>query len=411
MKISFSPPYIDKDIEDSVLESLRSGWITTGPKVRDLEFGIEKYANTKAAVAVNSWTSAAIMMLKWYGIGPGDEVIVPAYTYSATALAVLHVGAIPVMVDAKEDFTIDSELIAEFITPLTKAIIPVDIGGWPADYSSIYKLVEIKKSVFIPKTKEQEMLGRILILADAAHSFGATYNDIKIGTNADLVIFSLHAVKNLTTAEGGVICLNLPEPFDNLELKKFLKMYALNGQSKDAFSKSIPGSWKYDIAVQGFKFNMPDVCAAIGLAQLNKYDTLLNERKRVFSAYHDYFAQTKWAIAPPSELIYIDSNNESCYHLYLLRIRNISEDERDLMIQKISKTGVAVNVHFIPMPMLTLFKNLGYKIENYPVAYKNYACEISLPIYPQLNQEEIDFICNSITNAYHAVIKNSSTNL
>lgn len=408
MKIPFSPPYIDSEIEASVLESLRSGWITTGPKVRDLEFGIENYTNTKAAVAVNSWTSAAIMMLKWFGVGPGDEVIVPAYTYSATALAVLHVGAIPVMVDVTDDFTIDCELIAEFITPLTKAIIPVDIGGWPADYTSIYQLVESKKAVFIPKTKEQEMLGRILILSDAAHSFGAKYQGTKIGTNADLVIFSLHAVKNLTTAEGGVICLNLPEPFDNLELKKFLKMYALNGQSKDAFSKSIPGSWKYDISVQGFKFNMPDVCAAIGLAQLNKYDTLLNDRKRVFYAYHEFFTRTGWAIEPPSELADSVSGNMSCYHLYLLRIQNITEEERDLIIQKISETGVAVNVHFIPMPMLTLFKNMGYQIENYPIAYKNYACEISLPIYPQLTTEEVNFICNSINMAYHEVIGESA---
>ena len=252
------------------------------------------------------------------------------------------------------------------------------------------------------------MLGRILILSDAAHSFGAKYQGTKIGTNADLVIFSLHAVKNLTTAEGGVICLNLPEPFDNLELKKFLKMYALNGQSKDAFSKSIPGSWKYDIAVQGFKFNMPDVCAAIGLAQLNKYDTLLNERKRVFCAYHEFFASNGWAIEPPSELTDTVSGNISCYHLYLLRIQNIKEEDRDLIIQKISETGVAVNVHFIPMPMLTLFKNMGYQIDNYPIAYKNYACEISLPIYPQLTTEEVNFICNSINMAYHEVIGESA---
>jgi dTDP-4-amino-4,6-dideoxygalactose transaminase len=405
MNIPFSPPYIDQDIINEVNDSLNSGWITTGPKVKALEEEIKKLTKVPQALCVNSWTSGAILMLKWFGIGPGDEVIVPAYTYSATALAVLHCGAKPIMVDITDDFTIDVTKIKEAITINTKVIMPVDIAGWPCDYASINELVREKDviAIFKPSHKNQEKLGRILVISDAAHSIGAKVNDIETGLLTDITIFSLHAVKNVTTAEGGVICINLPSSFNIEEEYAYLRMMTLNGQTKDAFTKSKAGGWRYDIIDLGLKINMPDVCAAIGLAQIKKYDTnLLLERKRVFYQYCNSFKNYDWAITPPQDT----ERMQSSYHLYALRIKDISEKERDLIIDEIAKTGVAVNVHFIPMPMLTLFKNLGYKMEDYPITYKNYACEISLPIYPQLTEVEIDFIVSSVVNSYQTVKKN-----
>ena len=408
MNIPFSPPYLDQDIIDEVVASLQSGWITTGPKVKALEEEIKKLTKVPQALCVNSWTSGAILMLKWFGIGPGDEVIVPAYTYSATALAVLHCGAKPIMVDINDDFTIDVTKIKAAVTSSTKVIMPVDIAGWPCDYEAINKLVKEKDmvAVFKPNHKNQEKLGRILVISDAAHSIGAKVNDIETGLLTDITIFSLHAVKNVTTAEGGVICINLPNSFNNKEEYAYLRMMTLNGQTKDAFAKSKAGGWRYDIIDLGLKINMPDVCAAIGLAQIKKYDNnLLLERKRVFYQYSDVFSKYDWAITPPQDTDIVQSS----YHLYALRIKDISESERDLIIDEIAKTGVAVNVHFIPMPMLTLFKNLGYKMEDYPSTYKNYACEISLPIYPQLTEEQVNYIVTSVVNSYQTVKLNVAT--
>ena len=408
MNIPFSPPYIDQDIINEVNDSLYSGWITTGPKVKALEEEIKKLTKVPQALCVNSWTSGAILMLKWFGIGPGDEVIVPAYTYSATALAVLHCGAKPIMVDINDDFTIDVTKIKAAVTSSTKVIMPVDIAGWPCDYEAINKLVKEKDmvAVFKPNHKNQEKLGRILVISDAAHSIGAKVNDIETGLLTDITIFSLHAVKNVTTAEGGVICINLPNSFNNKEEYAYLRMMTLNGQTKDAFAKSKAGGWRYDIIDLGLKINMPDVCAAIGLAQIKKYDNnLLLERKRVFYQYSDVFSKYDWAITPPQDTDIVQSS----YHLYALRIKDISESERDLIIDEIAKTGVAVNVHFIPMPMLTLFKNLGYKMEDYPSTYKNYACEISLPIYPQLTEEQVNYIVTSVVNSYQTVKLNVAT--
>lgn len=408
MNIPFSPPYIDQDIINEVNDSLNSGWITTGPKVKALEEEIKKLTKVPQALCVNSWTSGAILMLKWFGIGPGDEVIVPAYTYSATALAVLHCGAKPIMVDINDDFTIDVTKIKAAVTSRTKVIMPVDIAGWPCDYEAINELVKEKDmvAVFKPNHKNQEKLGRILVISDAAHSIGAKVNDIETGLLTDITIFSLHAVKNVTTAEGGVICINLPNSFNNKEEYDYLRMMTLNGQTKDAFAKSKAGGWRYDIIDLGLKINMPDVCAAIGLAQIKKYDNnLLLERKRVFHQYSDVFSKYDWAITPPQDTDIVQSS----YHLYALRIKDISESERDLIIDEIAKTGVAVNVHFIPMPMLTLFKNLGYKMEDYPSTYKNYACEISLPIYPQLTEEQVNYIVTSVVNSYQTVKLNVAT--
>jgi dTDP-4-amino-4,6-dideoxygalactose transaminase len=405
MKIPFSPPYIDSDVVEEVTQSLYSGWITSGPKVMALEQEVSQLTGTERTVCVNSWTSGAILVLKWFGVKEGDEVIVPAYTYSATALAVIHCGATPVMVDVNEDFTINIAEIKKAITEKTKVIMPVDIAGWPCDYDEINALVNENqvKDLFRSASDKQKQLGRILVISDAAHSIGAQYKGLQSGKLTDITIFSFHAVKNITTAEGGAICLNLPQSFSNEEEYKLMKLYTLNGQNKDAFTKSQAGGWKYDILFAGLKVNMPDICAAIGLAQIKKYnEVLLVERERVARRYHAFFSQHSFFQLPILE----DEERKSCFHLYALRINTISEAQRDLIIEHVTTTGVSVNVHFIPMPMLTVFKDRGYKIENYPIAYDNYAREISLPIYPQLTNEEVDYICDSILTSYQKVISN-----
>jgi len=398
MKISFSPPYIDESVITEVVDSLKSGWITTGPKVNALEKEIKTLTNSQAVVCVNSWTSGTIMMLHWLGVKEGDEVIVPAYTYAATALAVLHAGAIPVMVDSCEDFNISVEAIRKAITSRTKAIIPVDIAGFPCDYGAIMSLVSESEIMnkFQPTSPIQQNLGRILVVNDSAHSLGAYYSkDKHSGSETDLAIFSLHAVKNITTAEGGAICLNLPKPFNNKTLYTELHQMSLNCQTKDAYSKSKAGGWKYDIVGLGMKINMADVNAAIGLAQIRQYPTLLCNRKRVFEAYNTAFSSYDWAILPPM----IKDDKETSYHIYALRIKDISEEQRDAIIDEIALKEVAVNVHFIPMPMLTLFKDQGFNINDYPQAYKNYSHEISLPVYPQLSDEEVNFVIQTVINA------------
>jgi dTDP-4-amino-4,6-dideoxygalactose transaminase len=404
MKIPFSPPFIDKEVINEVVDSLQSGWITTGPKVKALEEEIKRFSNAKEVLCVNSWTSGAIMMLRWFGVQAGDEVIVPAYTYSATALAVIHAGATPVMVDINDDFNISLEAIRNAITPKTKVIIPVDIAGFPCDYDAIMEIVKTNsiKSLFVSTSEVQEKLGRILVMNDAAHSLGALYKkNVRTGSETDIAVFSLHAVKNVTTAEGGAICLNLPAPFDNSTLYTILRQMSLNCQTKDAFSKSKAGGWRYDIIGLGMKINMADVNAAIGLAQMRQYSNLLKERKRVFNTYDNAFSKFPWAITPPS----IKEEKESSYHLYALRIKDIDEGQRDSIIDEIAKKEVSVNVHFIPMPMLTFFKEQGYDIKNYPQSYKNYACEISLPIYPQLTDEEVQFVINTVKEAYKTIVE------
>lgn len=403
MQIPFSPPYIDKSVIDEVVSCLNSGWITSGPKVKALEDSIAAYCGIQDVLCVNSWTSGAIMILKWLGVKEGDEVIVPAYTYSATAMSVLHCGAKPVMVDVTDEFIISIEAIRKAITPKTKVIIPVDIGGWPCNYELIMDLVKEKdiKKLFNPETDVQKKINRIMVIADAAHSFGAKLKTKAAASYSDISIFSLHAVKNITTAEGGAICLNLPVPFSNHKTYQYLKMMTLNGQTKDALTKSKAGGWKYDIIMQGLKINMPDICAAIGLAQIRLYDHLMAERKRVNDYYFKQLKRYDWIELPPQD----NDNQTSSYHLFALRIRNINESQRDLIIEKIAEAGIAVNVHFIPMPLLTFFKNLGYKIEEYPVAYDNYSREISLPIYPQLTIKQVKFIVNILIESYYSIIK------
>lgn len=398
MNIPFSPPYIDQSVIDQVLDTLNNKWITTGPKVKDFEAEILTLTGCDAAICVNSWTSGAMLMLKWFGIGQGDEVIVPAYTYCATALSVLHCGAKPVMVDVLDDFNIDPEQVQKAITSKTKAIIAVDFAGWPCNYDALKAIIESPAihDQFVPTSENQVKLGRILLISDAAHSIGSTYDNQQAARKSDVTIFSFHAVKNITTAEGGCICLNLPSQFSPQQEYNYLKMYTLNGQNKDALAKSKGGGWRYDVTFPGMKINMPDICAAIGLAQIRKYwQTILPARKIIAKLYIQGLVDQPWFVAPPL----IDENRESCYHLFPVRVKGITEEQRDKVIDDMALLGIAVNVHFIPMPMLSVFKNLGYDIKDYPVAHRNYSSEISLPIYPQLTDEEIHFIIISLISS------------
>ena len=399
---SFEP-----ELSETVVRVTRSGWYLQGEETRAFEEAFAGYCGTRYCIGVGNGLDALTLIFMAYRelgeMQPGDEVIVPAYTYSATALAVLHAGAKPVMVDSGTDFNISVEAVRKAITPKTKAIIPVDIAGFPCDYERIMALVQEPEMVklFRSESPVQEKLGRILVMNDAAHSLGARYSSRqRTGCETDVAIFSLHAVKNVTTAEGGAICLNLPKPFDNTELYKELRMTSLNCQTKDAFSKSKAGGWRYDIVGFGMKINMADVNAAIGLAQIREYPELLKERKRVFNAYSDAFSACDWAIVPPS----VDGERESSYHIYALRIKDFTEEQRDRMIDEIAKSEVAVNVHFIPMPMLSFFKSMGYDIKDYPQAYQNFKSEISLPIYPQLDSEKLNFIIETVKAAYATVI-------
>jgi dTDP-4-amino-4,6-dideoxygalactose transaminase len=402
MNIPFSPPFIDQAVINEVLDSLHSNWITSGPKVKALEAEILKLTGSQAAICVNSWTSGAIMTLKWFGIGKGDEVIVPAYSYCATALCVIHCGATPVMVDILDDLTIDPEMVRSKITSKTKAIIAVDIAGLPCHFNELHAIIKDPQihDLFVPATDRQSTLGRILLVSDAAHSIGAYYDGLPASLKSDVTIFSFHAVKNITTAEGGSICLNLPVEFDYQKEYDFLKLFSLNGQNKDAFAKSNGANWKYDILFKGFKMNMPDICAAIGLAQIRQYNnTLLPQRKKLFLKYCNSFKNYNWFIEPVSQ----DQNRESSYHLFPLRIKDISETQRDKIIEDLVSKGVIVNVHFIPMPMLTYFKSIGYNIEQFPNSYKQYACEISLPIYPQLSDIQVEFIIEAVIEAVQTI--------
>lgn len=403
--IPFSPPRIDQKIIDEVVDTLKSGWITTGPKTKLFEKKISAYCGCKSTVAVNSATAGLELVLRWFGVGPGDEVIVPAYTYCATANVIVHCGAKPVMVDINaDDFSISVDAINKAITTKTKVIMPVDMAGMPCHYEKIFNMVQSQsvKAQFNPQSEPQKKLGRILVLADAAHSFGAEYKGYKAGVFADISVFSFHAIKNLTTAEGGAISFNLPSEFDSEELYKYFSIIVLHGQSKDAFSKLQKGSWKYDVIESGYKANMTDILASIGLVEIQRYDDdTLRKRKAIFDRYCKAFAEYKWAQLP----IYEDYERISSYHVFLLRINNISEAQRDSIIQKIFDKEVSVNVHFQPLPLLTAFKSKGYKMSDYPVAYDNYSREISLPVYYDLNDEMVDTVIKAVIESVEEELK------
>ncbi len=396
MEIPFSPPRIDDKIIAEVVDTLKSGWITTGPKTRLFEQKLGDYVGNSNVLAVSSATAGLELVLKWFGVKEGDEVIVPVYTYCATANVVEHCGAKVVFCDVKaDDFNIDTNLIKSLITERTKAIIPVDFAGFPADYNEIFEIIEdpeIKK-LFVSNSEIQSNFGRILLLADSAHSLGASYHGLKIGSVADISVFSFHAVKNLTTAEGGAIAFNMPVPFDNAEIYDFFRTYTLHGQSKDAFAKYNNSSWRYDVKFPGYKANMTDILAAIGLVEIQRYehDTMI-KYKQIFDQYDECLSKYDWAELPISKT----DTKESSYHLYALRIKNINESKRDLIIRKINSKGVSVNVHFIPIPKFTYYMEQGYDIENYPVAYDNYAREISLPSFYDISKEQISFILETL---------------
>lgn len=397
MVIPFSPPRIDDKIIAEVTDALRSGWITTGPRTKKLEQKVAEYVQVPRVICLNSGSSGLELVLRWYGVKEGDEVIVPAYTYCATANVVVHCGATPVMVDVSPDFNISVEQIRKAITPRTKVIIPVDFAGFPCDYDEINALVEESsiKKMFVPETEEQKMLGRILILSDAAHSIGAVYKGKRTGALCDITVFSFHAVKNLTTAEGGAICFRLPEPFDHEAIYRTFCVKSLHGQSKDAFSKSQLGNWRYDVTEAGYKCNMTDVLAAIGLVELERYDNdMLTKRKAIFDAYSEAFSKYDCFEIPAYET----DDKKSSYHVYPLRIKGVTEEQRDQLMQKIFEKEVTVNVHFIPLPMLSVYKNSGYKIEDYPVTYDNFAREISLPVYYDLTPDLVDRVIESVVS-------------
>lgn len=402
--IPFSPPRIDQKVIDEVVDTLKSGWITTGPKTKEFERRLTAYCGNKATLAVNSNTVGLEVVLRWFGVQEGDEVIVPAYTYCATANVIVHCGAKPVMVDVNaDDFDVCLEKVREAITDKTKVIMPVDLGGMPCAYDELFELVEAEdvKTLFQAKTEEQGKLGRILILSDSAHSIGAEYKGRKAGCLADVSVFSFHAVKNLTTAEGGAIMLNLPEPFDNEEVYRYLCTYTLHGQNKDALAKTKRGAWRYDVLVSGFKGNMTDIMASIGLVELSRYeDDTLHYRKCIYDQYTDAFARYGWAELP----IYETEDRKSSYHVYCLRVKGITEQQRDEIIQRIFDKDVSVNVHFQPLPLLSAFKNKGYKIEDYPVAYDNYCREISLPVWYGLSEEMVKTVIDAVICSVEEVL-------
>ena len=399
--IPFSPPRIDQAVIDEVSAALRSGWITTGPRTKKFEKEISAYCGAKTTIAVSSWTTGMEVLLRWWGVGPGDEVIIPVYTYCASANVVLHTGATPIFVDINDaDFNLSISAVAAKITSKTKVIMPVDLGGFPCDYTSLYQLIEEKKHLFEPNSAEQAQLGRILIAADAAHSFGASYNNKRIGSVADITVFSFHAVKNLTTAEGGAITFNLPEGFDHDAIYKTFNMKILHGQSKDALAKTQKGAWRYDVLEPGYKCNMTDIQAAIGLIELGRYQENLDRRKVIFAAYDKAFDPFAWAITP----IYQTKQKQSSYHLYQLRINNCTEAQRDAIIQDIFERDVAVNVHFQPLPLLTAYRNLGYKMTDFPRAYTHYSTEISLPVYYDLHDEQVQTVINAVIASIEKIL-------
>lgn len=403
MKVPFAPPRMDQKVIDEVTDTLLSGWITTGPKTKRFEKELAQYCNAENVLALNSATAGLEIMLRWFGVKEGDEVILPAYTYSATANVVIHCGAKPVFADIGNDFNIDVANIRKLITPKTKVIMPVDFGGFPCDYDAINALVkadDIKKT-FVAENDVQKKLGRILVLSDAAHSFGAVYKGKKTGTLTDVTVFSFHAVKNLTTAEGGAVALNLPAPFSNQEVYNYLCIYTLHGQNKDALAKMQKGNWRYDIIEAGYKCNMTDIMASIGLVELSRYDETIARRKELTENYNKAFERFNWALLPPS----VTPSAETCYHLYALRINGSSEAQRDAIMQKMFDKDIAVNMHFIPVPMLSFYKNLGYQITDYPVAHKTCISEISLPLFYNLTDEQQQFVISSLQEAVAEVLK------
>ena len=400
-QISFSPPDITEEEIEEVAEALRSGWITTGPRTKKLETQIADYCHTNKAVCLNSATAALELTLRVLGIGEGDEVITSAYTYTASASVIDHVGAKIVMVDTtKDSFEMDYEALANAITEKTKAIIPVDLGGVPCDYAKLQAVVESKKELFRPNNEIQKAIGRVAITADAAHAFGAEYKGQPIGSIADFTSFSFHAVKNFTTAEGGAVVWKDIEGFDNEEIYHQYQLLSLHGQSKDALAKTKLGAWEYDIKGPWYKCNMTDIMAAIGLVQMKRYPKMLKRRKEIIGKYNEAFKELNVQL-----LDHYTEEHQSSGHLYILRLLGNDEVLRNDFITKMAERGIAANVHYKPLPMHTAYKNLGFDIEDYPQAYAMYKNEVTLPLHTKLTDEDVEFIIGTFKEIYQEVNK------
>ncbi len=388
MKVPFSPPDISELEIQEVVDALRSGWITTGPKTKELERQVASYCGVNRAVCLNSQTACAEMALRLLGVGEGDEVITSAYTYTASASVVCHVGAKVVLCDiAKDGFNIDYDKVASLITEKTKVIIPVDIAGIPCDYEKLYEIVNAKKHLFKPSNELQEKIGRITILADTAHSFGAKRKGVKTGALADFSAFSFHAVKNLTTAEGGALCWKDIEGVDNEDVYRKLQLFSLHGQNKDALAKTKLGAWEYDIVGTWYKCNMTDVAAGIGLAQMKRYEGILARRKQIIEKYDKAFNGKGITV-----LEHYTDEYSSSGHLYITRVDGIDESKRNDIITEMAKRDIACNVHYKPLPMHTAYKNLGFDVKDYPSAYEHYKNAITLPLHTCLSDEQVEYV-------------------
>lgn len=392
MNIPFSPPDISEEEIEEVISALKSGWITTGPKTKEFEKRITEYCGSDKTVCLSAATTALEMTLRVLGIGEGDEVIVPAYTYTASCSVIYHVGATPVMIDSQTDREeMDYSKLGDAITEKTKAIIPVDIAGILCDYDKIYDIIESKKDLFKANNDLQEAFNRIIVVADSAHGFGAIRDNKKSGSIADFTCFSFHAVKNLTTAEGGAVTWRKHDGIDSEKLYKEYQIYSLHGQTKDALEKTQKGSWEYDILIPAYKCNMTDIQAGIGLAQLSRYDSMLKRRHEIVKRYDEGFKDSK-VITP----VHFTENSSSSAHLYLTRLKDLSLEERNEIIVKMEEAGISTNVHYKPLPLLTAYKNLGFDIADYPNAYHLFENELSLPIYSTLTDEEVDYIVENL---------------
>lgn len=399
MNIPFSPPDINEEDIASVVEALRSGWITTGPKTKEFEKQIAQYCGTSKAVCLNSATAASELSLIALGIGPGDEVITSAYTYTASASVIIHTGATPVILDvAPGSFFMDPQKIADAITPKTKAICPVDIGGVPCDYDAIYAAIESKKHLFVPNNAVQAAFGRPVIVADAAHSFGSTRGDKKSGNMADFTTFSFHAVKNLTTAEGGAVVWRDHQGLDNEKLYKDFMLLSLHGQSKDALSKTKLGAWEYDIVLPAFKCNMTDITAGLGLSQLGRYEKMLQTRRHIITRYQQGLGDILQFLPHYTDEYTSDG------HLAITQVPNANANQRNQIIQEIAALNVATNVHYKPLPMHTAYQKIGFDIKDYPNAYAQFENEITLPVFSAMTDPMIDFVIAAVRAAIAKVM-------
>lgn len=394
MTVSFSPPDVTDAEVLEVAEALRSGWITTGPKTKELERQVAEFCGTARAVCLNSQTACAEMVLRLLGVGAGDEVIVPAYTYTASCSVICHVGATPVMIDTQADsLEMDYDAVEAAVTEKTKAIIAVDLGGVPCDYDRLFAIVEKKKTLFRPANRIQEAMGRVAVMADTAHAFGASRKGVPAGRLADFSSFSFHAVKNLTTAEGGALTWLPINGVDDEEIYHQMQLFSLHGQSKDALAKTKLGAWEYDVVGTWYKCNMTDIAAAMGLAQMKRYPAMLSRRRAIVEKYDAAFKPLGVEVLPH----YTDTHTSSG-HLYITRVPGITAEQRSDIIVKMAERGIACNVHYKPLPMFTAYKAMGFDIANYPNAYARFVNEITLPLHTCLTDEQVDYVIENFTD-------------